>query len=104
MLSLVLLTQLGTPDLDMNDSETAPGDPFARLARRLHVNERAPVHWDDADLDRMLVMRPLENETCMRCAVGDSPPGSAGCRHTTHLPGRKKPGARCCLHVSSMLT
>ncbi len=62
--------QQGTPDLDLNDSETLAGDPFARLARRLHVNERAPVHWDDADLDRMLVMRPLENETCMRCAPG----------------------------------
>lgn len=44
------------------------GDPFARLARRLHVNERAAVHWDDSELERCLVMRPLENDTCTRRA------------------------------------
>ena len=61
--------QRGTPDLDLNDSDPAsPNDPFARLARRLHVNERAAVHWDDSELDRALVMRPLENDTCTRHA------------------------------------
>ena len=60
--------QRGTPDLDLNESEPVVGDPFARLARRLHVNERAAVHWDDSDLERMLVMRPLENDTCTRRA------------------------------------
>ena len=53
----------------MNETEPATvNDPFARLARRLHVNERAAVHWDDSELERMLVMRPLENDTCTRRA------------------------------------
>ena len=66
---IIEFKQRGTAD-PLPD-ERCPGgpDPLGPAARRLHVNERAPVHWDDSELERMLVMRPLEDEQCTRCVL-----------------------------------
>lgn len=61
--------QMGTPDLYPGDACVTAADPLERSVRQLHLGERAAVHWDNADLDRMLVMRPLEGENCTRCDI-----------------------------------
>lgn len=65
---IIEFKQRGTPDLEPGEPCGSALDPLGRAARRLHVNERAPVHWDDSELERMLVMRPLEDEHCTRCS------------------------------------
>ena len=67
--------QRGTPDLDPREAPVTTADPLGRSVRRLLTGERVAVHWDDADLDRMLVMRPMEGKECTRCAeVGNAVP------------------------------
>ncbi|KAL3135445.1 hypothetical protein ABBQ32_007626 [Trebouxia sp. C0010 RCD-2024] len=50
------IKQRGTPDLDvLQYGSTAHG----RCARKMEVNERCAIHWDDAALPHELVMRPV---------------------------------------------